>query len=196
MSTKSNLTLAYSADASRTESVGGRTQNLGVTLTKVSQEATNRLSTEELYPHIDELSSDGLAVALRLLNEADSLLDSAVQAIRSNDAMSADDLVIKAQSILPDLFRLRLLGDGLSLCVSSLYNSIENLYGSQPSEGQILAMAYVVRIARKNIFCTFDAAVDIVEKLQSADLIIEPASLAVLTESLNDEILPRHNNLG
>lgn len=148
-----------------------------------SETPINRLSTEDLYPSVDDRPSS-LNASLSLLHETETFLHSALSSTREDDLIGADDAMTKFQVTLPELFCCREVGDGFALAVSSLFHAVGNATEIPFSEGKILALIFVVRFLRKNIFCSIETAVDVSDKLLSAGFDTNPPAMTEIAELL------------
>ncbi len=184
MSTKPSLVLAYDRDrGTAAGSVGGSADVIDLIEGRHNASAT-RLDIDELYSDAS-LRPDSLNSALALLHEGGQILDQAIEFLRDGDAIASDDSITRFQALLPELFCFRSLGDGFALIVSSMFNSVKNLAGKPMLEEQILAIAFVTRYVRSEIYCSIGPAIDVVEKLVDAGLNVEPPLLHLVTDEVN-----------
>jgi hypothetical protein len=144
------------------------------------------LTSEEIYPDASDRPPQ-LSRAFVLLYESEDFLGRALEAIRSGSEMESDGEVMNFGALLPELFTIReSIGDGFALCVSAMFQANYNRKGLPLNETQILALIRVVRLTRKEIFCSIEAAIDVIEALTEAGLDVEPAAVAVIGEALSD----------
>jgi hypothetical protein len=143
-----------------------------------------RLETEDIYPDPGARPAF-LNSALKLLHEATTLLDKAIADYRAEDRISADDCICQFQALLPELFACFEIGEGFALIVSSMFHALQNAGGLPLNERQMIALAYLVRFARTDTYCSIDTAIDALEKLTEADLNINPPMLDLIAERID-----------
>jgi len=80
----------------------------------------------------------------------------------------------RLQSLLPELFYCRDLGDGFGAIINALKFSFENAHGTPFSEGQISLIGQAVERIRQEPFLHFEQAAELVGKLEDADLTVDP----------------------
>lgn len=143
------------------------------------------IDTKDIYGSLDAASIE-LRTALTLLPEALRWIDSALESIGFGEPIHADDAMQHVQAIMPELFCCRRLGDGFGAIVNAVQSSLENLHG----EPLLAAQIRMIRAALERVFgepvITFDAAMDQVDKLESAGLIVDPKDMESIEELLDD----------
>jgi hypothetical protein len=113
--------------------------------------------------------------ALSLLREVLGFLD---QAKKSGDPMESDELVQRAQLVLPRLFECRGIGDGFGLIINSLYIAFANLRGKPLNAEQLDVIWRVLRELRSRPALSFEQGLTRVEDLEGAGLEVDPPELA------------------
>jgi len=74
------------------------------------------------------------------------------------------------RALLPELLCFRSLGDGFTATVLAALCGLENLRGEIPTVKQVLAIQECIARVTKQPFLSYDAALDMHDLLESADL--------------------------
>lgn len=141
---------------------------------------------EDIYPSANEISPT-LSTAMRLLKEANDLLQSAKQEIDSDNFIFADDLAQRVRVLLPELFCLIDLEDGFRAIVLSTYHSLVNLAGAPISSLQLSVVKDALNRLAREPFADFDRALDVNDNYSQAGLDPDPRSLNALIEAVLPE---------
>jgi hypothetical protein len=144
----------------------------------------NRVGIDALY-HDRQAISPELDIALRLMSSGLGYLDEAVEAAASGEVIASDNAVMKLRAILPELFCCRSVGDGFGEAINSIQNALDNLKGIPPTRAQIEAIARLLKKVYEVPFISFDDVLDDVERLEEAELIIDPAEFEHLSNLLD-----------
>jgi len=150
--------------------------------------ATSRIPTEKLYPSLEPGASE-FRTAIALLGEAVTRINQARDAFRSKDPISSDNNIIRMQTLLPELFALRILGDGFGTIVSSVICAFQNLEGSPLSLDQISSLQEVFSRLREEPFLTIDQASDLTDDLEKANFLIYPKQIGLINDIFEEESL-------
>lgn len=124
--------------------------------------------------------------AIELLEGASKHAKLAAAASRELRAIDADNEMQQIQALLPELFCLRTLGDGLGAVVNSLQTAFINLEGIPLDEGQINAVAKALHRLRQTPFLQFDEAVDIILRMEEVGIPVDPPALGALADLSDD----------
>jgi len=144
-----------------------------------------RMETDDLYPERAAVSRE-LDTALRLLKEATTSAEEAVRAFEQHEEVKADDAFQRLQMLLPELFCCRKLSDGFAAVVNAVMCAFENLEGLPPTAKQATGILDAIRSIRMTPFTGAEQAAAIVERLEEADLAVEPPAFKYLADWLDD----------
>ena len=158
----------------------------GVEAMEVEPSSGQQISTEQLYPGREGLSSE-LDTALRLLAMGEERVQEALMALRNGEPIPADHALQRLQAMLPELFCLRELGDGFGMIVNALIWSFQNLDGSLLGEPQVRGVAQALKTLRTEPFTTVNAAVDLVTCLENIGFVTEPPQMDILADLLSGD---------
>jgi len=131
------------------------------------------IGIDSLYPEASVVRPI-LGHALRLLAAAKEAAQESVEALKRGELISSDESMQRLQSLLPELFYCRDLGDGFGAIINALKFSFENAHGTPFSEGQISLIGQAVERIRQEPFLHFEQAAELVGKLEDADLTVDP----------------------
>ncbi len=164
-------------------------------LRQVAGRAYDTVGTNALAPmiNIDRLyeapagTGSQMVRALELLAESATLLDQARLEANLN-AIGADRLVQRVQSLLDQLFLCRGIGDGFGLIVNSLHFAFINLQGMPLTPTQLNSAWRCLKQLRARPALAFDQGLHYVAELEDAGFEVDPSFLADILESpSNDE---------
>jgi len=156
---------------------------------KVFTVGTSDLTAERVRDQIDDLKaiypepSSGLGTAMRIIAESIDFCVKAIEAERAGDRMSADEFMLHAQALLPELVSVQRLGDGFGIVVAALVFLFANMSGAPFSSEQMFAVLKSYRALWTSPFLSQDSAVTITDDLEDANLAVDPLPL---TELFND----------
>jgi hypothetical protein len=142
---------------------------------------------------IDDLYREPSAIrpilghALRGLAAAKEAVQESLEALRRGELIASDDATQQLQALLPELFCCRELGDGFGAIINALNFSFQNARGIPLSEEQITLIGHTVERIRKEPFLPFDAAAELIGRLEDVGLVVDPPALAALGELLDVE---------
>jgi hypothetical protein len=148
------------------------------------QERSDYTSTEDLYP-IDREFNPSLYTAIELLSEGINYMDESFEQFVEGDRISSDDSVQKFQTLLPELFCCRSLGDGFAIIVNSLFHMINNLKGSPLNVDQIKAIRKLLRRLHSEPFIDFEEATDELIVLEESGLNVITKDMLYIADLLN-----------
>lgn len=149
----------------------------GARLPERNQEVRSlRLTQNELYPAQQAFRTEHVT-ALRLLGEGIEQSRRAIDAIASRDVLVADLEMQKLQTLLPELFCCRALGDGFGTLVNSLMSAFEALAGDTPNIDQMRMMSRILRLLSDKPFLSTSEADEQLDTLESVGLKPYPAEL-------------------
>ena len=137
------------------------------------------ISIDSLYP-AEEAVRQEVFRALGLLARAIDHLGAARAADQRSDVMGGDREVQTAQSLLPELFECRAIGEGFANVINTLQITFVQRRGVPLTRDQILTIWRVLRELRSHLFLTFDDSLLLVAELENSGLEIYPATLADL----------------
>ncbi len=144
------------------------------------------VSIDDVYYSPELIGSPQLRNALSLLASALNQVDAALELLAEQAQIGADDAMQHFQVLLPELFACRKVGEGLGLVVSSLQNAISRLRGRAMDEPQIRVVRSCLVALRSEPFMTFDAAMDLVKRLERAGLNVDPPNFEILADLLSE----------
>jgi hypothetical protein len=122
-----------------------------------------------LYPALDWAGRE-LKTVLEILSEVLNHLDKAIAADKDRDALGSDLSFHQVQAILPELFCLRNVSDGLGAVVNAVQIGIENQNGKSLETEQLRAMRRCFYELRETPFLTFDRALEVIEAVESTGI--------------------------
>jgi len=143
------------------------------------------LSIDDLFGQLPEMSVGTLSSALRLLDEAVSHSQIAVDVFDS-DPITADDEMQRVQALLPELFCCRTIGDGFGALVNSIQYAPSNQKGLPLSGTQIAKLRGAFKKLRETPFISFEEAVDLAMAFEDSGLVIDPPALSDLADAPAD----------
>lgn len=169
------------------ESVGSAAINFedSGSRTTFDRQPTRRIPTEELYSEFENVSPE-LRSAIQLLSLSLQHLDQALSSLRENDSIGADDAVQRVQSVLPELFCCRNLGDAYGMVVNALVCGFQNLAGVPLNRSQMERIRQTLVKLRTEPFLREGDALKVISALEDAGLVVEPAEFEVLQELLDE----------
>ena len=144
------------------------------------------IEIDKLYP-ATEGSDAYVTTALGLLAEAIDKLQAARIAAQDKDIVTADRHVQRFQARLPELFRLRKIGDGYAVIVNSLHFALINQHGRPLTSEQITTIWRVLKELRNAPFVPFEQALDRVVELEECGLRVDPPIITELVPESDDE---------
>jgi hypothetical protein len=144
--------------------------------------STRRLTQSELYPVRHAFSAEHIA-ALRLLTLSIGRSGRALRHLEEGDLVSADVEIQKLQTLLPELFCCRALGDGFGTIVNALMSAFESLSGNTPNSNQINAVRRILEMLKDRPFLTADEADAQLPLLEESGLSPYPPELMTFLSS-------------
>lgn len=151
----------------------------------IPQLSSKKIDIETLYSGAESVSSD-LQAAMKLLKESLHYFDEADEAYQAEDIVAMDDAMQHFQGLLPEIFCCRTLGDGFGALINALHYSLFNLKGVPPSKEQIDTMRHCVETARNEPFIAYDTAVEMVDRLEKANLSVDPPEMGALLDMMDE----------
>lgn len=143
-----------------------------------------KVQIDKLYFESD-FSSTEFRTALKLLAQAISYCEEAIDEFRQENFIASDDAVHHIQALMPELFCCRNLSESFGAIINSIQNALANNRGQQLNEQKLLALKEILNIVRDQPFIKFDNALDAIMIFEDNDFIVEPAGFEFLTEFLN-----------
>jgi|SRR5271157_838189 len=141
---------------------------------------------EELFANVERTSR--LKRALELLDEAIKLAEAALSA--DADLVAFDDNMQVLYSLLPELFCCRSLGDGFASVVNAIQQAVANQRGIPMNGNQAEAVLIALRELKRSPFLPHSDAVELVMRLEDANLVVDPPALSQIVE------IPPHEETG
>ncbi len=141
---------------------------------------------EQLYPASAELNTQ-LSQGLILLAQCLQRAERAINYVRTQQLVSADDQAHHMLTLLDELFCLRRISEGFANVVAACGNGLRNLRGQLPSEEHLLALNSCLLAIKKKPFLDFDASVELIERLEAVDLNVDAAGTNEILDWLGDE---------
>ncbi len=137
------------------------------------------ISIDQLY-HAEEGAKPELIRALSIMADGIEALGQSRRAIQESNLMLADQVLLKFQSLLPDLFGCRKIGDGFANVINSIHFAFVNRKGKPLSLGETTSVWRVMKELRNGPFLSFDGSLEFVAQLEDAGLAVFPSVLADL----------------
>jgi hypothetical protein len=144
------------------------------------------IGTEELYPLSQQMRPE-LANASLLLDKGLFHISEAIKHIQNDSMMESDGELMRFQSLLPELFCCRSIGDGFATMVVGVYHSLLNQKGDPLELGQLRELFKIVQRLRTEIYISVDEANDELIKLEDVGLTVDPCYISPLAAILGDE---------
>jgi hypothetical protein len=148
--------------------------------------SADRISIDDLYGDLTGVSPL-LRHVLHGLATAKEIVRKALEALRNQQVIASDDAMQQLQALLPELFYCRRLGDGFGAIVNAIKCSFENAGGVPLSENQIVLIGDILARVHREPFLRFEAASELIGKLEDAGLLVDPPAIAVFSELLDVE---------
>lgn len=142
-------------------------------------------SIDELY-YSPEYTSRELQTVLRLLARCIQLVGVSIDELRAGHKLGAHESTLELQSLLPELFACRGLGDGYGAIVNCVQLALINRRGVPLDEDQLLALKEILNAARNAPFIRFDKARRHIREFERHDFIVEPVSLQFLSNFFDE----------
>jgi len=120
-----------------------------------------------------------LALSVRRLQEARERLD-------DEDQIGADYEVTLFQGDLPELFYLSSLSEGFGAVIVALYHGLKNRRAARLTPEQLLVVQRCAARLGRQLFLNYEAALDLIDELETVGLKIDPPEAEGLTEILVD----------
>lgn len=137
---------------------------------------------KELYPAA-ELSSSLLSRALKLLRESGDRVETALLSLEQQDFIGADDATNHLRPLLDELFCCRSVSSGLAMISNALFFAVVNRRGQPLEVGQLRVFKSSLRQLEREPMLSEDKALNILEALEDAGLVVSPNSLEHLADS-------------
>jgi hypothetical protein len=150
-----------------------------------SPATSGRISIDDLYPGLG--ASETLSRSLSLLAQAQERINEANEQIKLQNPVAADDAMQRLQAFLPELFCCRTLGDGFGAIINAVLLGLQNSEGQPLNERQIEVIGRALRTVRNEPFLSFESALQVIEKLNEADLRTNPQAFPYLADWLSDD---------
>lgn len=144
-----------------------------------------RADLEDIY-RAPEAGSIELRSAMRLLPEAVSWAESAIEALDAGEPFQADDAMLHVHSLIPELFCCRGLGDGFGAVINAILSSFEKRQGLPMEIGHLEAIRRALSAIRSEPRMSFDRALDLISVMEEAGLSVDPAGADELAEWLSE----------
>lgn len=143
------------------------------------------ISIDELY-HNPEFTSRELQTALRLLAECITLADEALGELRASRPLASHEATISIQSLLPELFACRGLGDGYGALINCVQLALINRHAVPLEESHLIALRSILRATRDAPFIRFDKARRLIRDFEQHDFVVEPVTLQFLSSFFDE----------
>ena len=139
------------------------------------------ISTEALYPDLNDPEPTLMVMVIRLLQAARKYLNEAMESAKREDWFASDNAMMLFENLLPELFCCREIGDGFGLIINDLNVILKNKY--QPFNLSQISIIYnVVTSLYHRPFLDFDQALDKIEVFRKNGLNPDIAELDALAE--------------
>lgn len=144
------------------------------------------ITSERVFDQIADLKSiypdpsPELANAMRAVAESIDFCINAIDTERAGDRMGADEFMLHAQALLPDLVRVKHLSDGFGILVAAHVFLFANKAGAPFSSDQMLALLKSYRAMWNSPYLTEESAVTITDDLEAVNLDVDPSPLTQL----------------
>jgi len=140
----------------------------------------------DLYPAGGTASRKEFRNAMRLLAEARTYADAALEADPDKDVIGADFAVGRIRALLPELFSCRTLSDSFGMTTAALIAAFANQPGEPLSRAQLVVVRSVLRSISQAPFMPFGKAVEVVSRLEEVGLDVDPKGLAEIGELVDE----------
>lgn len=149
------------------------------------------LSIRDVYPALAEVGKTALGDAVRLLEEAARDVDDALGHDEAGDTLSADDAMMRARALLPELFACRTLGDGFAMVVGALIVAFQRHATEPMTRQEMFAIRAALAGLQRGPYMVEEVGANIVDALEDAGLEVMLSGLDRLIEDPGDaESLP------
>src|SRR5262249_40202677 len=125
--------------------------------------------------------------ALVLLTQGEQSLQNAQRYLANEDFVNADYEVTLFQGTIPELFCCQALGEGFATVIVALNRALKNRRGDPLSRHQLLTLTSCVTRLRKEIFLSYETALDLIDALEATGLNTDLSIAAPLATLLLDE---------
>lgn len=153
-------------------------------LPKIRRLVEDLPSVRDLFSELPATSP--LSSALSLLDEAVSRCERALELLQENNPVAADDEMQQVNSLLPELFCCRSIGDGFGAFVNTIRYAFVNKKGDPMSEPQIAAIFGGLSRLKNAPYTEFENSVDFAIELEQCGLIVDPPALTDLADEPGD----------
>jgi hypothetical protein len=137
------------------------------------------ISIDKLY-YADEGSRPELIRALNLMADGIKALEQSKCTIQDGNLMLADQYLLGFQSLLPDLFKCRKIGDGFANIINAIHFAFVNRKGKPLSFEETNLVWRVMKELRNAPFLSFETSLEFVSQLKRKGLLVFPSVLADL----------------
>lgn len=144
------------------------------------------ISIDQLY-HAEEGSRPDLIRALSIMANGIEALELSRRAIQDGNLMLADQFLLSFQSLLPDLFGCRKIGDGFANTINAIHFAFVNRKGKPLTFDQTNLLWRIMKELRNGPFLSFDMSLEFVSQLEDASLAVYPSILADLLPDSQDD---------
>lgn len=142
-------------------------------------------SIDDLYIR-PEFTSAELQTSLRLLADCVRLVEFSIGELHSGRPITSDEAVLNIQSLLPELFACRGLGDSFGALINCIQNALINHHGMPLTEAQLVALREILTTTRNEPFMRFEKAVEVILAFETEEFVVEPESLQFLTNFFDE----------
>jgi len=164
----------YSWEQNSEDVLPGTDTSLALKISPKESEPSGKfIKTNKLYPLGG--TSPHIATTFSLLDEVVEKLDEAIEATENGDTIGSDNSILHIQSILPELFCCRSIGEGFAAIINAVYHGINN-HGPNTlfSEPQLVTLRVVMNKLSEQPFMQFDEGLDLIMKLEDNGFEVEP----------------------
>lgn len=124
--------------------------------------------------------SDLLNQAITVISEAVRACTVAISATEVGDRIQADSFMLQVQTFLPELFKLRKIGDGFGIICSALIFSFANKAGSPFTKSEMHVILRALQKLWSTPYISVENAIQVTEFLEQSGLIVDPVPLTDL----------------
>jgi hypothetical protein len=150
--------------------------------------ASRTLDWKQLYP--GEVGGSGLILRARaLLTRGEQSLRKARDCMLEDDIVGADYEVTLFQGAIPELFCCKSLGDGFAAIVVALSWALKNRHGDPLTIEQLNTVLNCVVCLNKQLFLTYETALNLIDDLDEANLNTDPSIATPLATLLIGEAI-------
>lgn len=139
---------------------------------------------EDLYP-LNLTTESDFSTVVRLLRKIKDTLSESLD-LYDEDTIKSEDLCHHVIGYMFELYCFRHLGEGFSIIINGLLNSILNMDGKRLSKQQTIEIKHLIINLQSTLILTTTQATIFLEKLEENDLDVLPSGFNEILEKLHE----------